>query len=147
MSRIACLRMPRFQIAVHRKHEPDLKGKPLVLLSGRSSQGVSNRTSIFMCSAEAERKDIHPGMRLSEARALCADLIWRESDNKLYMDAQNKLIQALLSCTPKVGAMHGIAGTFILDASGLAYMGGESKFCSNVLRLCGRSGFVDGRIG
>ncbi len=162
MYRIACLRIPRFQIAVHRKHEPGLKGRPLVLLSGKTNKStVSQRAGhappvqapgsgrgqavIFMCSAEAHGKDIQPGMRLSEARALCADVLWREQDQKLYADWTNKLVRALVSCSPAVTA-EGF-GLFFMDASGLRHLGGEGAFCQNVLRLCSKLGFVEGNVG
>jgi len=145
MSRIACLRIPRFQIAVHRKYEPALKSKPLVLLASKSSAGVSNRALILMCSLEANLRHIYPGMKLSEARAVCADVVWRERDDKLYTDAQKKLVRTLITCSPKVTAEE--PGLFLLDASGLKHLGGEGKFCRDVLKLSSQSGFIDGHVG
>lgn len=104
-----------------------------------------SRMLVFMCSPEAERREIRSGMRLSEARNLCADLLWRNFDGKLYAGAQNKLTQELISCSPKISSEK--FGTFILDASGLKHMGGESGFCRHVLKFCSRMGFVDGRTG
>lgn len=65
-------------------------------------------------------------------------------DYKLYLSAQKQLIDALISCSPKITAQG--FGDFLLDASGLRYMGGESKLCHNVLKLCSRTGFTDAYI-
>jgi len=171
MYRIACLRIPKFQIAVHQKHEPVLKGKPFVLLAGGSEGGEqaslrsiarcgvaprrstaaqspsagSARAKVFMCSAEAYRQEVREGMRLSEARGVCADLIWREYAPPLYLDAQRKLLRTLITCSPKVTALE--TGIFLLDASGLKYLGGEGQLCRHVLKACSQSGFTDGHIG
>ena len=96
MYRIACLHIPRFQIAVHRKHEPELRGKPVVILKGTSSTGTFGRAKILICSTQAAQKNVAPGMKLSEARAVCADVVWREWDDRLYQEAQKNLIQQLI---------------------------------------------------
>lgn len=84
-------------------------------------------------------------MRLSEAKANCSDLILRECDSIMYTNAQEQLVQKLVSCSPKVASQK--LGEFSLDASGLLHIGGESKFCHNVLRLCAKAGFLDAHIG
>jgi protein ImuB len=145
MSRIACLHIPRFQIAVHRKHEPELKGKPIVILKGTSGTGTFGRARILVCSEEATAKNVISGMKLSEARAVCADVTWREWDDRLYQEAQKKLVQQLISCSPKVSGQQ--QGILILDASGLRRMGGESQFCRNVLREASKCGFTEGKLG
>src|SRR3954468_24668991 len=122
MSRLACLRIPKFPIAVHRRHDPSLKSKPFIIMSGKG-----NRALVVMCSEEALRHQIFPGMKLSEAKAACADLLWRDYDDHLYREAQKKLSRQLISCSPKVTALE--PGTFLLDAHGLAYLGGEEKMC------------------
>src|SRR5262249_49161560 len=120
MSRIACLRIPRFQIVVHQKLEPALKGEPWVLIAtkGKSCSPESasarainvGRARVFMCSKQAAEKDIYPGMRLSEARASCADLIWRATDDRLYYQARKEMLEQLLSFSPRVSAQQ--AGIF-----------------------------------
>lgn len=146
MSRIACLRIPRFQIVVHQKHEPELKNKPFVLLAD-SSTGKLNLSTVrvFMCSDAASKKFVAAGMKLSEARATYADLIWRQSDRKLYLEEQKKLIAELMSCSPRVSASE--PGIFLLDADGLRRMGGEGKLCRDLLKLASRNGFVNGLVG
>ncbi|HEY9784066.1 MAG TPA: DNA polymerase Y family protein [Candidatus Obscuribacterales bacterium] len=147
MSRIACLRIPLFQIAAQRKYEPALKRKPLVLLldnGGQSDRSLGSK-KIIIASADAIKQDVVAGMRLSQARAICADLAWRYYDAKLYEEAQRAIANELIAYTPRVSAIE--PGLFILDAQGLAHMGGESKFCHEVLKTISRLGYLEGHIG
>jgi nucleotidyltransferase/DNA polymerase involved in DNA repair len=144
MLRIACLHIPRFQIVVHQKHE-ELEKKPFALVEGKLTPGGYNRARIFMCSEEAARQGIFPEMRLSEAKAECSELALRELDRTLYLSVQRQLMSTLINCSPKITAQD--LGEFLLDASGLLHMGGESKFCHNILKICGRSGFTNAYVG
>lgn len=144
MSRIACLRIPRFQIAAHDKQEPELKNLIWVLLSEGTKSNISQQ-EILLCSKKALKKQIVPGMKLKEAQSMYADIIWRETKPSLYMEAQSQLINALVSCSPRISAQE--LGMFILDASGLKHMGGESRFCMNVLKAASKLGFTEGQIG
>lgn len=137
MSRIACLRIPRFQIVVQQKHEPELKGKPFVLIGGRSR--------VMLCSPEASRRYVQPGMRLSEARATCADLLWRDYDEELYLKAQKELLGELVLCSPRVSSQQ--VGVFLVDADGLSLLGGENYFARNVIKFVSQRGYTDCRIG
>jgi nucleotidyltransferase/DNA polymerase involved in DNA repair len=139
-SRLACLRIPKFQIAVHRRHDPSLKNKPFIIMSGKG-----NRALVVMCSDEALRHQVFSGMKLSEAKAACADLVWRDYDEHLYREAQKKLSRQLIACSPKVTALE--PGLFVLDAHGLAYLGGEEKLCREIQKVVGRAGFSDVHIG
>ena len=98
-----------------------------------------------MCSAEASRRNITPGMKLSQAQALCADLAWKEYDHAAYKKAQKNLSNELISVSPKVTAQS--YGIFLLDASGLLHLGGERRFCRNVQRVVNRAGFAQLRTG
>jgi DNA polymerase-4 len=138
--RIACLRIPRFPIVVHQRDDASLKGKPFVILAGKG-----NHAHVVMCSPEAARHQIFAGMKLSEARAVCSDLIWREYDGALYREAQKQLCRKLIACTPKVTALE--PGVFLLDAGGLNYLGGEQRFCLAVHKIVGKAGFAYQRIG
>lgn len=147
MSRIACLRIPLFQIAAQRKYEPALKGKPLVLMpetNGKSNSTPSNQR-ILVSSKEACDEYIFPGMRLSEAKGILSELVWRHYDSKLYREAQQKIANELLMCSPRVSVYE--LGSFLLDAQGLMHMGGENKFCRNVLRVVSTLGYTEALVG
>jgi nucleotidyltransferase/DNA polymerase involved in DNA repair len=156
MYRIACLRIPRFQIVVHQKQEPELKKRPLALIASRNTTAFSDlnttskpinisRAKVYMCSSEAAKANIYPGMRMTEARAECADLMWRECNDKLYKQAETALLNELIACSPRVSIQQ--AGIFLLDASGLQRLGGESKLCREILKCASRCGYVEGQVG
>src|SRR5437588_743241 len=121
-SRIACLRIPRFQIVAHQKAEPALKAKPFVLLAGNG-----NRAQVMLSSKEAAIRRVYSGMKFSEARAVCSDLLWREYDDQLYAKLQAEIVQSLVAVSPQISGIDN--GVFLLDATGLSHLGGEGKFC------------------
>jgi hypothetical protein len=148
MSRIACLRIPKFQIAVHQKREPELKKKAFVLLAdGQKPTDKVNlsRARVFMCSDAASKKFVGPGMKWTEARATCANLTWRQCDLKSYREAQKNIVNELVACSPRVSARE--PGIFILDADGLQRLGGEGKLCRDLLKLVSKLGYTNGQIG
>jgi nucleotidyltransferase/DNA polymerase involved in DNA repair len=98
-----------------------------------------------MCSAVASRRHIVAGMKLSQAQALCADLIWKEYDLNAYQKAQKFLLNDLISVSPKVTVQ--ALGIFLLDASGLSLLGGERCFCRNLQRVVNRAGCGELRTG
>ncbi len=148
MSRIACLRIPKFQIAVHQKREPELKKKAFVLLAdGQKPTDKINlsRARVFMCSDSASKKYVVAGMKWTEARATCANLTWRQCDVKSYREAQKSIVNELVVCSPRVSARE--PGIFILDADGLQRLGGEGKLCRDLLKLVSKFGYTNGQIG
>lgn len=84
-------------------------------------------------------------MKLSEARAVCADLVWREYDERLYQALQKELLHKLVAVSPKVSALE--PGIFLLDASGMNHLGGEEKFCRRVQKLMNLVGFAESHTG
>jgi len=49
-------------------------------------------------------------MKLSEARAVCSDLLWREYDEQLYAKLQAEIVQRLVLASPQVSGLDN--GTF-----------------------------------
>lgn len=147
MSRIACLRIPKFQIAVHQKREPELKRKAFVLLAAQKQADQINlsRARVFMCSESASKKFVVAGMKWPEARATCANLIWRQYDVKSYREAQKQIINELVLCSPRVSAKE--PGIFILDADGMQRLGGEGKLCRDLLKLVSKLGYTTAHVG
>ena len=84
-------------------------------------------------------------MKLSEAKAICNDLVWQEYDAKLCSKFQTSLVKELLSCSPRIVAKE--PGIFLLDAQGRKHLGGENKLCRDILKLASKCGFIDGQIG
>ena len=100
---------------------------------------------MLLCSKEAGKQRVYAGMKLSEARAVCADLVWREYDESLYQALQRDLLHMLVAVSPKVAALE--PGTFLLDASGMAHLGGEEKFCRRIQKLVSVAGFPEVHTG
>ncbi|PZM80770.1 MAG: hypothetical protein DKT66_16100 [Candidatus Melainabacteria bacterium] len=144
MSRIACLRIPRFPIAAQLKYDPSLKNKPLVLVTGAEGRKTLSQ-KVLACSIQASKEFIQPGMRLSEARAICGDLISLQYDTKLYEEAQTEIARLLINLSPRVSALE--PGIFLLDASGLSHLGGESRFATNALKILSQLSYVEARVG
>ena len=84
-------------------------------------------------------------MKFSEARAACADLLWRQYDRDLYLQLQTQVMEHLVKASPQVTSLDN--GVFLLDASGLTHLGGEQKFCRHVQKLINTTGFADMHIG
>ncbi|MDZ4836533.1 MAG: DNA polymerase Y family protein [Candidatus Melainabacteria bacterium] len=137
MSRIACLRIPKFQIVVHQKYEPELRDKPFALIGGRSR--------VMLCSPEAAKRYVRTGMRLSEARAACSELLWRDYDDHLYIGAQKEMLANLVSLSPRVSSHQ--VGVFLLDASGLSLLGGENYFARSVIKFVSQKGYLESNVG
>lgn len=144
MSRIACLRIPRFPIAAQQKYDPSLKNKPLVLVTGGEGKKTLSQ-KIVACSPQASKEYIQPGMRLSEARAICGELLSLPYDTKLYEEAQTEIARQLINLSPRVSALE--PGIFLLDASGLSHFGGESRFAANALKILSKLGYVEAKVG
>ena len=100
---------------------------------------------MLLCSQEAIRAHVRPGMRSNEARAVCSRLILRQYDKSLYMHSQKELLAELIDFSPRVSAIQ--VGTFLLDAGGRKHLGGESRMCRSILRFVSTRGFTDGVVG
>lgn len=98
-----------------------------------------------MCSKEASRRNVTAGMKLSQARAICTDLQFKEYDQNAYLKAQKALSHELITVSPKVTVQ--ALGIFLLEASGLTLLGGERRFCRNLQRVVNRCGFAELRTG
>lgn len=148
MNRIACLRIPRFAIAVHEKREPELSEIPWVLLEGKNTNSSVYQQKIAMCSYSATKQEISPGIKLSQACSLRANISWRKPDHFLYEQASAEIIQALLAYSPKINVFGPKdSGIFLLDASGLKLLGGEDKFCASILKAIHRLGYKHKHLG
>jgi hypothetical protein len=84
-------------------------------------------------------------MRLSEARAVCAELIWRDFDEHICMKAQKEMLAELVLCSPRVSSCH--VGVFLIDADGLALLGGENHFARSILKFVSQKGYTECSIG
>jgi protein ImuB len=72
---VACIAIPVFALRAPLLRRPELQGKPVALAPAPGAQPL-----LGPCNAVAERAGIRPGMRLSEALAICPRLQLVEQD-------------------------------------------------------------------
>jgi protein ImuB len=111
---------------------------PLLLLSRRTG----NRLLVSAASPEARALGIHPGMAVSQARALVPGLDIRDDDPAADAEVLQRLaLFAARRWTPRA-AVSPPDGLF-LDLTGVAHLfGGEEKMCRRIIAFCARAGFA-----
>ena len=72
---------------VEQQARPRLRGRPVAIVNRR----IEN-TMIITCSYEAKAKGVKLGMSVKEAKKLCPDLVWLESDPAKYKFVYHKLM-------------------------------------------------------
>jgi DNA polymerase IV len=92
--------MDCFYAAVHMRDEPGLAGKPVVIGGRPESRGV-----VAAASYEARRFGIHSAMPSSQARRLCADLIFVPPDFRRYQRESEEIFAIYRELTPLVQAV------------------------------------------
>ena len=112
--------------------------KPLLLLSRRTG----NRLLVAAASPEARALGLHPGMAVSQARALVPGLDIRDDDPAADAEILQRLaLFAARRWTPRA-AISPPDGLF-LDLSGVAHLfGGEERMCRRIVAFCARAGFA-----
>lgn len=88
--------MDAFFAAVEQLDHPAWRARPLVVTNGK--QG----SCIITCSYEARAFGIKTGMRLTQARRLCPDLIQAPSRPARYASLSHSIMQALQQVTPDI---------------------------------------------
>jgi protein ImuB len=112
--------------------------RPPLLLSRRTG----NRLLIAAASPEARALGLHPGMAVSQARALVPGLDVRDDDPAADSDLLQRLaLFAARRWTPRA-AVSPPDGLF-LDLSGVAHLfGGEERMGRRIIAFCHRAGFA-----
>jgi protein ImuB len=112
--------------------------KPPLLLSRRAG----NRLLVSAASPEARALGLHPGMAVSQARALVPGLDIRDDDPAADSDLLQRLaLFAARRWTPRA-AVSPPDGLF-LDLGGVAHLfGGEERMCRRIVAFCARAGFA-----
>ncbi|HEU0100237.1 MAG TPA: DUF6504 family protein [Allosphingosinicella sp.] len=103
---------------------------------------MGNRLLVAAASPEARALGLHPGMAVSQARALVAGLDVRDHDPAADADLLQRLaLFAARRWTPRA-AVSPPDGLF-LDLSGVAHLfGGEERMCRRMIAFCERSGLA-----
>jgi nucleotidyltransferase/DNA polymerase involved in DNA repair len=89
--RVACVVVPRFAVEVERRHDPALRGRPVVV-----GGAPEERKDVLDCSAEAVERGVRPGMTLREALSRCAEAAFVEARPERYRATTLAMVGALL---------------------------------------------------
>ncbi|MEP6992402.1 MAG: hypothetical protein ABJA80_15830 [bacterium] len=96
------------------------------------------RKQVRAVSAAAGRMGVRAGMRLTEARALCAGLHELAWDDVALHAATTALSAALVEASPQVTPVAGAPGLWWVGASGFDGIGGERELAQALLRIARR---------
>jgi protein ImuB len=97
VQRLACLYVPLFPLAARLRSEPELRSEALVILEGN---GPAAR--VAAANRVARRVGLRAGMSLPQARALMPKLIARGRDSACEQAAQQALLEAAESFSPRI---------------------------------------------
>ena len=91
-----------FFASVEQQMNPDWRGKPVIV-----RPAPSEYTGAIAASYEGKAFGIHTGMRVSEARLLCRDLIVAEARPDLYVQVHKQIMAEIDRHIPvwKVGSI------------------------------------------
>ncbi|HEX3583438.1 MAG TPA: DNA polymerase Y family protein [Thermoanaerobaculia bacterium] len=112
MPRLACLYVPLFPLAARLRSEPDLKNDAVAILEGSANNG-----HVIAATRRARVKGIRPGQSLAQARSLIPKLIARTRDRECERTAQEALLEAAETFSPRIEDAGG--GTVFFDVTGL----------------------------
>jgi DNA polymerase-4/protein ImuB len=115
--RVACVWLPRLPLRVVVLRRPDWDGRPLVLGSGPGERQV-----VQLCSPEAGRAGVRPGLPLREVLALCRDAIVLQPDPVRVAAILEEVLAALHQVSP---AVEPAGERMFLDLRGLRRLYGD----------------------
>ena len=98
----------------------------------------ATRTRVQATSAAAGRAGVRAGMRPTEARARCADLVELAWDDAAIGAAITEASAQLLAASPQVTPVNGAPGLWWVGASGFDAVGGERQLAHALLRVARR---------
>lgn len=143
--RIACLLQPDLPLSARLRVEPDLAGTPLAVVDG-----TSTRAQVLCCTAEARTRAVRPGLTVTQARALCPELVVRVRNAEIERSAEAALRDVGLSFSPRVEKTtrpDALTGALLFDASGLRRLyDGEEELAAAMLATGRRLG-LDLQVG
>jgi nucleotidyltransferase/DNA polymerase involved in DNA repair len=95
--RVVCMMVPRLPVQLARRCDPGLAQTPLIVGGRRWDEGA-----VLDCCARAAAAGVAPGMRLSQAEALCPDARFVPADEEAYRAAHEALSDVVRRFTPSV---------------------------------------------
>jgi protein ImuB len=119
VSAFACVVVPYFVAAAVERVEPDLRERPLAVVTGAPPV-----TRVLEVNATARALGVRPSMTESEARTCCPDLTSRALADEAQATACYALLDAVLAVSPRVEDAG--AGRVHVDATGLERLVGDA---------------------
>lgn len=133
--RVACVLLPHLPVALARRRDPALRGRPLVVLDGPDPS--PGRTRVLDASAEARAAGIAPGLPPSQVHALlpAAAVVPLDADGLAATD--RALLTALLATCP--AAEPAGPGAAFADLTGLGDLFGDEAAACRRLAAAARA--------
>lgn len=120
--------MDSFFVSVERVHNPNLRGKPVIVGGSPDSRGV-----VASASYEARKYGVRSAMPSSIARRLCPDAIFIDGHWELYTEASEEIYKILCDYSPLI-EMVSIDEAY-LDLTGTHLINGASESaCDKIIR-------------
>lgn len=117
---IAHFDLDAFFVSVEQRHNPKLKGKPVLV------GGVSDRAVVAACSYEARKFGIHSAMPMKVALRLCHEAIVVKGDYEAYSKASKEVTEVIADTVPLMEKAS--IDEFYIDLTGMDKFFGCSKF-------------------
>ncbi len=139
--RVACLLIPHLPVQVEQRRDPTLIDAPLVVGGRRWDAGA-----VLDCCARAAAAGVEPGMRLSQAEALCPEARFVPADEEAYDAVHRTLVDSVKRFTPVVETVD--AGLVLVEVSSLKRRFEDDADLAHqvVKEMIGSSG-LDVRVG
>lgn len=139
--RIACLLLPDFPIAVERVEQPDLVGRPVIVVAESAS-----RKTVLAASAEARAAGVRVGLPVTAALARCPEAALRVARPTRYAEVDAALRQAVTPFSPVIEPA--APGELYLGLDGLTSLFGDEAALARALLAAGRAPLVGAqRVG
>jgi nucleotidyltransferase/DNA polymerase involved in DNA repair len=114
---VACLAVPNFHVALARRDDPSLRGRPLVV-----GGSPDEHARVAACSREAAEAGVAVGTTLRRALALCPKAVFLPLREGLAATEAARLVEYLQGSSPAVEAI--APGHAHFDVRGLAQLAG-----------------------
>jgi protein ImuB len=109
--RIACCFVPMFPLAARLRSEPELLHEAVAIVEGNG-----NNAHVVAATRRARKKEIRPGLSLTQARSILPKLIARGRDAACERTAREALLEVAETFSPRVE--DGDDGVVFIDISG-----------------------------
>jgi DNA polymerase-4 len=123
---IVHLDMDAFFVEVERRHDPALRGRPVLV------GGLGNRSVVAAASYETRKYGVRSGMPMAHARRLVPGAVVVPPDHSRYGEASTEVFGVLESFTPRIEPIS--VDEAFLDIGGLRLHHESARACVDAIR-------------